>query len=60
MLVEARVVTKRYGEMLALEDVSLELQPSQTLGLMGHNGTGKSTLIKILTGAEQPTACQLL
>lgn len=59
-LVEARGVTKRYGEMLALEDVSLEVQPGQILGLMGHNGAGKSTLIKILTGAEQPTAGQLM
>jgi ABC-type sugar transport system ATPase subunit len=57
--VEARSITKRYGEMLALDNVSLEVWPGEILGLMGHNGAGKSTLIKILTGAEQPTSGQL-
>lgn len=59
-LLEAQGITRRYGEMLALENVSLAVRPGEILGLMGHNGAGKSTLIKILTGAEQPTAGQLL
>ena len=44
-------VSKRFGAVLALRDASLRLNPGEIVALMGANGAGKSTFIKILTGA---------
>ena len=47
---EARDVSKYFGGVIALENVSLKVYPSEVLCLLGDNGAGKSTLIKILSG----------
>lgn len=57
---EARNVSRRYGQTQALESVSLTLVPGQVHGLVGHNGAGKSTLLRMLSGAERPDAGELL
>jgi D-xylose transport system ATP-binding protein len=49
-LVQFRGITKTFGGVHAVENVSLDLMPGEVLGLLGHNGAGKSTLIKILSG----------
>jgi D-xylose transport system ATP-binding protein len=49
-LVELRRITKTFGGVHAVENVSIELGPGEVVGLLGHNGAGKSTLIKILSG----------
>ena len=43
-------LTKRFGEVAALSDVSLAVQPGQRVALLGHNGAGKSTMMKIVLG----------
>ena len=53
-------ITKRYGNIVALDDVRLEIGSNEILGLIGDNGAGKSTLIKILTGVEKPSEGRLL
>ncbi len=50
-LVEMKHISKHFGGVQALEDVTVNLFPGEVLGLVGHNGAGKSTLIKILSGA---------
>ena len=52
---EIEAVTKRFGETLALHDLSLTLAPGEMLGLLGRNGAGKSTTIKLATGLLKPT-----
>lgn len=47
-------ISKRFGGVVALDDVSLEIAPGQIVGLVGENGSGKSTLIKILSGVYTP------
>ena len=44
-------ISKHYGSVTALDEVTLALKPGEVLGLVGDNGAGKSTLIKILSGA---------
>jgi ABC-2 type transport system ATP-binding protein len=46
----AHALTKRYGRIQALQDVSLEVQPGELVGLLGPNGAGKSTFVKIACG----------
>ncbi|MFK5582933.1 MULTISPECIES: ABC transporter ATP-binding protein [unclassified Serinicoccus] len=47
-------VTRRYGDVLALDDVSLDVPAGQLMGLLGPNGAGKSTLINLLLGLRRP------
>ena len=58
-LLRAEHVSKRFGAVVALRDVSLRLAPGEVLALIGDNGAGKSTLIKILTGFHQPDTGQI-
>jgi len=50
-ILEARKISKRYGRVQAIEDINLELERAEILALVGDNGAGKSTIIKILGGA---------
>ena len=49
-------LTKYYGSLVALNDVSLEIEEGEFFGLLGPNGAGKTTLISILAGLCRPTA----
>ena len=49
-------VTKRFGEKVAVDDLSLTLEPGSFLGLLGRNGAGKSTTLKMVTGLLTPTS----
>ena len=49
-------LTRRFGELIAVEDVNLEVASGQFFGFLGPNGAGKSTTIKMLTGLLAPTS----
>jgi fructose transport system ATP-binding protein len=55
-ILKARGLTKRYGGVVALDAVDLELRQGEVLAVVGDNGAGKSTLIKALTGAISKTS----
>ena len=59
-IVEVRNLSKYFGSVIALNDVSLRVHSGQVLCLLGDNGAGKSTLIKALSGVHQPTDGQYL
>jgi len=52
-------ISKSFGAIQALDDVSLNLKPGEVLGLMGDNGAGKSTLVKIIAGNFKQTSGQI-
>jgi ribose transport system ATP-binding protein len=58
-ILDARGVAKRFGAVVALSDASLRVGRGQIVALMGANGAGKSTFVKILTGALKPDAGQV-
>lgn len=59
-IIELNHVSRTYGSVTALRDVSLEVRPGEVLCVLGDNGAGKSTLIKILSGIHQPSSGEML
>ena len=49
-MIEVRNLTKRYGDLLAIDDVSFDVAKGEILGFLGRNGAGKTTTMRILTG----------
>ena len=60
MSIVVRNVTKRFGDFLALDDVSLEVEGGSLTALLGPSGSGKSTLLRIVAGLEHPDAGEIL
>jgi simple sugar transport system ATP-binding protein len=59
-IIELRNVSKRFQGVTAVSNLSMQIVPGRVLCLLGENGAGKSTVIKILTGVERPTAGAVL
>src|ERR1035438_9770651 len=54
--IQTHGLTRRFGALTAVEDVTLSVAPGQFFGFLGPNGAGKSTTIKMLTGLLEPTS----
>jgi sulfate/thiosulfate transport system ATP-binding protein len=59
MAIEARNITKRFGDFVALDDVSVEVPAGSLTALLGPSGGGKSTLLRIIAGLESPDTGQV-
>ena len=59
-VLQATALTKRYGSLTAVQDVSFTLAEGQVLGCLGPNGSGKSTTVKMLTGLLEPSCGRVL
>lgn len=59
-LIELRGITKRFGGVTALNDVSMQIAPGEIHCLAGENGSGKSTIIKVMSGVYRPDAGEIL
>ena len=58
-LIELRNMQKAFGGIRAVDDVSIDLYPGEVVGVLGHNGAGKSVLMKMVSGALQRDAGEI-
>jgi ABC-2 type transport system ATP-binding protein len=58
-MIECKGVTKQYGSLRAVDDLSFRVEPGEVLGFLGPNGAGKSTTMRIIAGFLTPTAGQI-
>jgi len=54
-MIQVEALSRTYGDFLAVDDVSFEIDRGEVVGLLGHNGAGKTTIMKMLTGFLEPT-----
>jgi branched-chain amino acid transport system ATP-binding protein len=59
-ILEVRNVSKRFGGVTAVQQISFEVYPDEILGLIGPNGAGKTTLVNLVTGVSSPTEGSVL
>jgi ABC-2 type transport system ATP-binding protein len=57
-VIRAQALGRRFGDVRAVEDLSLEVPPGAIFGVLGHNGAGKTTTVRLLNGVLSPTAGQ--
>ena len=59
-MLQAKNLSRNYGVVKAVEEVSFSVEPGEVVGLLGHNGAGKSTIMKMLTGFIEPSEGEVL
>jgi ABC-2 type transport system ATP-binding protein len=59
-MIRLRQLRKKFGGRVAVESLDLEVRPGDILGLLGHNGAGKSTAIGMMLGQVWPDAGEIL
>ena len=59
-MIEVKNVTKKYGSVVAVEDINFEIKEGEIIGLLGPNGAGKSTTMNMITGYIEPTEGEIL
>jgi ABC-2 type transport system ATP-binding protein len=55
-VIEVRGLTKRYGDVLAVDDLTFDVEPGKVTGFLGPNGAGKSTTMRMVLGLDRPTS----
>ncbi|MDH3347468.1 MAG: ABC transporter ATP-binding protein [Desulfobulbaceae bacterium] len=55
-MIKVENLTRKYGDFFAVDDVSFKISPGEIVGLLGHNGAGKTTIMKMITGFLEPTS----
>jgi ABC-2 type transport system ATP-binding protein len=55
-MIEARSLTKKYGSVKAVDDLSFTIRPGQVTGFLGPNGAGKTTTMRLILGLDRPTS----
>ncbi|MGH3426973.1 MAG: ATP-binding cassette domain-containing protein, partial [Mycobacteriales bacterium] len=55
-MIISRSLTKRYGQTVAVNDLSFEVHPGVVTGFLGPNGAGKSTTLRMILGLDNPTS----
>lgn len=55
-MIEVQSLTRRYGKTTAVDDVSFQIGDNEIVGLLGHNGAGKTTIMRMLSGYLEPSA----
>jgi ABC-2 type transport system ATP-binding protein len=59
-MIEVRNLTKQYGSVTAVDDISFTVEPGKVTGFLGPNGAGKSTTMRMILGLDQPTSGSVL
>lgn len=59
-MIKAQQLVRRYGDFAAVDNVSFSILPGEVVGLLGHNGAGKTTIMKMLTGYIEPSSGEVL
>lgn len=59
-MIDAQGISKLYGNFVAVDNVSFQIGKGEIVGLLGHNGAGKTTIMKMLTGYLEPTSGRVL
>lgn len=59
-MISLKRLTKRYGEKLAVDDITVDILPGKVTGFLGPNGAGKSTTMRMIVGHDQPTSGETL
>lgn len=54
-MINVEHLTRKYGDFTAVDDVSFAIGQGEIVGLLGHNGAGKTTIMKMMTGYLEPT-----
>ena len=59
-MIEVKNVTKKYGNFVAVDNISFNIKEGEIIGLLGPNGAGKSTTMNMITGFIEPTSGRIL
>src|SRR5690625_1928750 len=58
-MIDVQSLSRNYGEIKAVDDISFKVGQGEVVGLLGHNGAGKTTVMKMLTGYLEPSSGQI-